>query len=133
VRRVRQDASETLRRYSHSVWIAIEECSKRNRFSADVVAACLNEEERTHTQTASIGRLSYVWRVCRGALCAAFRRPALGTTRRPEACRDRGHRKEVIRREAATLSSASGIEAVGQRPLIFCLLHFAGGALRVFI
>jgi hypothetical protein len=38
----------------------------------------------------------------------------------------------MIRRDAAPLRSARGIEVVGKRPLVFRLLHFAGGTLRVF-
>jgi hypothetical protein len=42
---------------------------------------------------------------------------------------------EVIKRKSftASLPSPSGIEAVGERPFIFRLLHFAGGALQVFV
>jgi len=130
---VRQDASETLRPYSLVGQIATKECSKRYSFSVGVVAVWPNEKERTHAQTGNVGRLSYVWRVCRGALCAAFRRPALGDSPGAETRRDRGHRKELIRREAATLRSASGTETVGRRPLVFRLLHFTGGTLRVFV
>jgi hypothetical protein len=69
VRIVRQDASETLRRYSLSGWIAIKECSKRNRFSACVVAACSNEKERTYTQTTGFGPVPHLVRLSGGAAC----------------------------------------------------------------
>jgi len=75
-----QDASETRRPYSLSGRIAIEECSKRNSFSAGVVAFCPNGRERTHTQTTGLGPVPYLWILCRAALCAAFGRFALGVT-----------------------------------------------------
>jgi len=79
---VRQDASETLRPYSLSSWIAIKECSKRNSFSPGVVAVCSNEKERTYKQTNGVGPVPYLWVPCRTALCAAFGRFALGDTSR---------------------------------------------------
>jgi hypothetical protein len=39
----------------------------------------------------------------------------------------------MIRRNAAPLRSASGIETVGKRPLVFLLLPFAGGTFHVFV
>jgi hypothetical protein len=39
----------------------------------------------------------------------------------------------MICRVAAPLCSEGGIEAIGEGPLIFRLLHFEGGALRVLI
>jgi hypothetical protein len=53
----------------------------------DVVAFFPYEKERTHPQTVILCPLSYMWCCCRGGLCAAFRRCALGTTRRQEVCR----------------------------------------------
>jgi hypothetical protein len=85
---VRQDANETLRPYSLLGQIATEECAKRNSFSAGAVAICPNEKERTYTQTAGRGPVSYLWIHCWAALCAAFGWFTLGATRGPETCRD---------------------------------------------
>jgi hypothetical protein len=46
-----------------------------------------NENERSHARTIVLRPLSYLWCCCRGALCAAFRFPALRTTFGPETFR----------------------------------------------
>jgi hypothetical protein len=86
VRILRQDASETLRPYSLSGQIATEDCSKRYSFPAGVVAVCPNENERSHTETVIVRRLSDMWCSGRKALCAALRRSALRATYRSEVC-----------------------------------------------
>lgn len=57
-----------------------EKCSKLNSLRAGISAWCLDEKQRSHASTNMLGSVSYVWCACRGALCAAIRRPALGVT-----------------------------------------------------
>jgi hypothetical protein len=53
-----------------------------------VVALFANEKKGPDTKAGVLCPLPYVWRRSRAAVCAAFRRSALSTTRGPEALSD---------------------------------------------